>query len=276
MERQSYSNFIKNKYGENIYRDIICYQISTKEIEVLNEDINFLSKCKKSGIIPVHCRIGKRRSASPNTKRIIISTEKKFLNRSISKNYSKRWKHQQMKRQRELSIEEELSLADYMRMIELTSKKQQNTIAFKRQHLSKKSEKLLKKKIGSGNSITSEDRREHQSKTLLNFTDIEIPKEFYPLLSKGLDFKVAGKKLPLIDIICSIEETIKSFCSPGLANEFRFECKRILKRGRTKRNVNISEEICSGLKIWLRQNELILIENDKGRATCIISKIKRD
>ena len=42
------------------------------------------------------------------------------------------------------------------------------------------------------------------------------------------------------------------------------------------RHVNISEEICSGWKSWLKQNELILIENDKGRATCIISKIKRD
>ena len=57
--------------GDNIYKEIICYQVSTKEIEVLNEDINFLSKCKKSRIIPVHCRLGERRSASPNTKKII-------------------------------------------------------------------------------------------------------------------------------------------------------------------------------------------------------------
>ena len=93
---------------------------------------------------------------------------------------------------------------------------------------------------------------------MLNFTEIEIPKEFYPILSKGLEFKIASKTLPITSIICSIEESIKNLCTPALANEFRFECKRILKKGRNRKDVNITEEICRGLKVWLKQNDLTL------------------
>ena len=139
-----------------------------------------------------------------------------------------------------------------------------------------KFEKLLKQLVKTRCSVTAEEKLEYQDKTLLNFTDIEIPSEFRPLLSKGLDFKVATKKLPITDIICSIEESINSFCSPSMANEFRFECKRIISRGRNKNDTNISEELCRGLKSWLQQNDITLIENDKGRATCLITTEKRD
>ena len=61
-----------------------------------------------------------------------------------------------------------------------------------------------------------------------------------------------------------------------MANEFRFECKRIISRGRNKNDTNISEELCRGLKSWLQQNDITLIENDKGRATCLITTEKRD
>ena len=116
MERQSYSNYIKNKYGNNVFKDITSYQNSSKQIEILNEDIHFLSKCKRAGIIPIHCRIGKRRSASPNTKKIIQTTEKKLLNRSLVKNYSKRWKIEQKKLQHESRVDEILTIADYMKL----------------------------------------------------------------------------------------------------------------------------------------------------------------
>ena len=94
MERQSYKNYILNKYGDIVFKTL-------KTTETLNKDIEFLSKCKRSKIIPTHCNIGGRRSASPMTRKMIEETERKLLNRSIVKNYSKRWKQQRIKESKE-------------------------------------------------------------------------------------------------------------------------------------------------------------------------------
>ena len=129
---------------------------------------------------------------------------------------------------------------------------------------------MLKKVTKTHNTLSPTEKEEHQRKTLLNFANVDIPKEFVPLLSKGLDFKVTTKKLPIIDMICGIEEAAKKFTSKTMANEFRFECKRMIQNGQRNRKINVEQQISAGLGEWLKQKELVLIENDKGRATCII------
>ena len=83
---------------------------------------------KRSGITPVHCRVGGRRSASPTTRNILISIEKKLLNRSITQNYSKHWKLHQVKNKCDMKLEEKLSLKDNLKLTELTEKKHLNRI----------------------------------------------------------------------------------------------------------------------------------------------------
>ena len=208
------------------------------------------------------------RSASPMTRKMIEETERKLLNRSIFKNYSKWWKHQRIKESKENFLQENLSLADYAKVLALTRKRNFKKLNYKNQHLSKKFEKMLKKVTKNHNTLSPTEKEEHQRKTLLNFANVDIPKEFVPLLSKGLDFKVAAKKLPIVDMICDIEEAVKKFTSN--ANEFRFDCKRMTRNGQRNRNLNVEQQISAGLGEWLKQKELVLIENDKGRATCII------
>ena len=47
-----------------------------------------------------------------------------------------------------------------------------------------------------------------------------------------------------------------------------------MQNGKIKKEVNVKGELCKGVKEWLQQNKLLLIENDKGRATCIIENEK--
>ena len=122
MERQSYKNYIINKYGDIVFKTLKEFQAATKTTEILNKDIEFLSKCKRSKIIPTHCKIGRRRSASPMMRKMIEETERKLLNRSIVKNYSKRWKQQRIKESKENLLQENLSLADYAKVLALTRK----------------------------------------------------------------------------------------------------------------------------------------------------------
>ena len=129
---------------------------------------------------------------------------------------------------------------------------------------------MPKKVTKNHNTLSPTKQEEHQRKTLLNFANVDIPKEFVPLLSKGLDFKVATKKLPIVDMICGIEEAVKKFTLKAIVNEFRFECNRMIQNGQRNRNLNIEQQISAGLGEWLKQKKRVLIENDKGRATCII------
>ena len=269
MERQSYKSFITNKYGEITYRKIINYQNNYNNIYRLKQDIDFLTKCKRSDVIPIHCRMKKRRNTSPGTKKLIKTTERKLLNRSISRNYSKRWKLQQNRKNNDNFLEEKLSVKDYCDLLKLTEKRTNSKQTYIKEHLNNKYENLLRKKVIENRLITSDitidEKEEHQQKTLLNYSDIAVPMEFVPLLSKGLDFKIATEKLPIMDMICAIEGVTKSFSSNAIANEFKHECKNILKKGRQKTDINVTEKMCTGLRTWLKQNEIVLIENDKGR-----------
>ena len=71
----------------------------------------------------------------------------------------------------------------------------------------------LKRKGNPSNDNEKKEKkkRQYQSETLLNFSDIIVTKEFVPLLQKGLDFKVATEKIHVIDILCGIEESVKNF-----------------------------------------------------------------
>ena len=76
--------------------------------------------------------------------------------------------------------------------------------------------------------------------------------------------------ITIVDMICGIEEAVKKFTSKAIANEFRFECKLMIQNGQRNRNLNVEQQISAGLAEWLKQKELVLIENNKGRTTCII------
>ena len=129
---------------------------------------------------------------------------------------------------------------------------------------------MLKKVTKNQNTLSPTEKEEQQRKTLLNFANVDIPKEFVPLLSKGLDLKSLPKKLPIVDMLCGIEEALKKFTSKAMTNEFGFECEGMIQNGQRNRNLNVEQQISAGLGDWLKQKELVLIENDKGRATCII------
>ena len=61
MKIQSYRTFVTTKYGgENTMQE---YQSDLRS----NEDIYFLSTCKKRDLIPVHCKLDDRTSVSPVT-----------------------------------------------------------------------------------------------------------------------------------------------------------------------------------------------------------------
>ena len=72
----------------------------------------FLNNCKKSNIVPVHCKLGGRRDASPATKRLLRNTERKLWNRSIAKCYSNKWEVNKILENSINQLQDNLSIKD--------------------------------------------------------------------------------------------------------------------------------------------------------------------
>ena len=91
-------------------------------------------------------------------------------------------------------------------------------------------------------------------------------------LSKGINYKIATRNMPVFDIIAGIEDTTKTLPTINTSNAFCFDCCNILKKSRNKSETNISDKVCRNINKWLNNNDFCLLEADKGRATCIISR----
>ena len=78
--------------------------------------------------------------------------------------------------------------------------------------------------------------------------------------------------MPVFDIIAGIEDATKTLPTITTSNAFRFDCCNILKKSRNKSETNISEKVCRNINKWLNNNDLCLLEADKGRANCIIKQ----
>ena len=123
MTSHSYKEFVTQKYGEKTYGNIITYQEKTRQLKLLEQDIKFLNSCKKSNVVPTHCKFGGRRGASTATKRLLRNTERKLLNRSIAKCYSNRWKANKILQNSENQLEDNLFIRDYYKLMIFAEKK---------------------------------------------------------------------------------------------------------------------------------------------------------
>ena len=123
MTSHFYKEFTTQKYGKKTFDNIINYLEKTRQVKLLQQDINFLNNCKKSSSIPTNCKLGVRRDASPENKRLLRNTEKKLLNRSKAKCYSNRWKANKILQNNEKQSVDTLSIRDYCKVVIFTEQK---------------------------------------------------------------------------------------------------------------------------------------------------------
>lgn len=136
-------------------------------------------------------------------------------------------------------------------------------------------ENKLKKMINNSkvkdiSNITSDKRDSLVKKTVLNFSKTDIPKGYYNILSKWLCYKIAKERLPLSDIISGIDDATKNISAAYIANSFRAEYLNVLRKGRPKNQKTFNKKLCNDIRKWLKDDKLVLIEAEKGRATFII------
>ena len=167
-----------------------------------------------------------------------------------------------------------LSVKDYIDHEMKTHKKLDKLIEVKKKKLEHKFNKMLHTNVKDSFNISLKNKEAHIQRTVLNFSQVEIPKDYSDLLSKGLDYKVPKKRLPLLDIISGVEDATENISATYMKNSFRVECLNILKRGRSNDQINCNEKICRKIRTWLKDSKLMVLESDKVRATCIIEEKK--
>ena len=140
--QHSYKYFIRNRYGDDTYKNILKHQKFARSFEMVRRDIRFLAKCKTERVTPIHCRIRGRRSASPTTRKIIETAESKLLNRSVSKSYSKQTHLKNQMRDIGNKLHETLSKEDYLKLKNITKKKIEGACNQKDKRIDKKLQKL--------------------------------------------------------------------------------------------------------------------------------------
>ena len=76
-----------------------------------------------------------------------------------------------------------------------------------------------------------------------------------------------------LDIITGVEWMAKTFAIDQ-ANYMRYQVLTILEKPKQKGKINIAEKDCPKVRNWRKQNNLVLSESYKGRATCIFGESK--
>ena len=104
-------------------------------------------------------------------------------------------------------MEEVLSVEDY---IDHEMKRLDKLIEVKKKKLEHKFNKVPNTNGNNSFNIRQNDKETHIERMVLNFSQVEIPKDYSDLLSKELDYKVPEKRLPLLDIVSAAEDTTEN------------------------------------------------------------------
>ena len=202
---------------------------SVKFEKIINKDVYFLSKWKKRDLIRAHCKIGSRRPISPVTRNLLKNIERKLLNKSIVKNYSKRWKQTSKLKNVNQKLVEVLNVKEYIDHETKVHQKLVKVTEIKKNKLEHKFNKMLGANAEDNFNINQKDKEAHIQRTVLHFSQVEVPKDCSDLLSKGLDYKVEKKRLPLLDIISGTEDATENILATYTKTSFRVDCLNISK-----------------------------------------------
>ena len=104
---------------------------------------------------------------------------------------------------------------------------------------------------------------------VMNLSDRQISDDKRSILSKGLNFAITPTALPAEEIIAGTEVVAKHMTATA-ADELRGEVVRTIKRAKLPKS-NISKGERVALQTLKKDNSIIILPADKGRATVIMN-----
>ena len=122
-----------------------------------------------------------------------------------------------------------------------TEKKIKSRVERKLKTLSEKYKKRINKSRPPLNDLSEEDIKLLAENTVKNLLTIEILDRFIDALSKGIDYKIATKKIAIFDVITGIEDATKTLRTINKSGVFRYDCCNILKKARNPKQTLVKK-----------------------------------
>ena len=120
--------------------------------------------------------------------------------------------------------------------------------------------------------VPEEIKRKTKERWVINLSDRQLTKPEQEVLEKGLNFAVAPNKLPVVDLITSIETACR-YIGPNSeeATHLRSDCVRIMKQAKLPKS-NLTPEQRRALADLKNEHATMILPADKGRATVIMPR----
>ena len=228
----------------------------------------FNLRCKHCDVTPPSVKLSSNIPGS-TAKDILHKAEKKLIEVRIRQcNFTLQ----------KLKIEEENALSqlytqlkepDTLQLREVLMKSKQTQFEEVKTRQRSKFDTLIAKKKCTDNVI-AKDFSKIQERWVHNKSSKELDKVTTTLLSKGLNFAVTPRHFPTEEIITSTELACKSLDEVTAAS-LRSEVARSVKR-RKDPKPNISPEEIKALHELKKDNDIMILPADKGRATIVLDK----
>ena len=103
------------------------------------------------------------------------------------------WKQRDKLKNINEKLDEVLSVKDCIDH-EMKTHRKLDKLLVKKKELEQKINKMADTNAKDNFKISQKNKETHIQRTVLNYSQVEIPKDFSDLLSKGLDYKVAKKR----------------------------------------------------------------------------------
>jgi hypothetical protein len=105
---------------------------------------------------------------------------------------------------------------------------------------------------------------------VVNLSSLDLSKEEINILKKGLGFAIAPKTVPVENIVCSIEDSIKNLNEED-KDAIRQDCAMVLRNAKPPKN-NISKKDQEAIKNLRNNENIVILKADKGGATVVMNK----
>ena len=271
----------KKRQKAQPYINRIGYELERKSR--WQEQIVFLQKCKKLGLIPNGLKVNFPANIqdSPYGRRLKSRNEVRVLKRSISGLFGKLKRVDEKVAGLSLKLKLELGMPEgwIARTVKWVSKSVRGIINKVRLKLKKKLEVLKKEKV------QKEKKKEQfqpgvKKKVVYNNSSKKLSEEQINLLSLGLNFGITPKKFPLAEyvqateLLCQRLEEGDDDESVEKARAIRNEVFGHLKRSyKLKIRSNLSPSQRKVLRELMDDDSIIICPADKGKAVVVEDKI---
>ena len=238
----------------------------------MKQHLHFNFRAKRYNIVPKSLRV-KPLVNNEEGKEIAARSSKSFLKARISQNIRKITSLENDMMNHKIKISQELD-EEYMSAVDKLREKAFQDMTEKCKIRQKKKFELILSR-SSTRSAQKQDR--YKEKWIVNNSSRVLSEREKEVLSKGLNFSPAPTRIPIPEIVVAVEEGLRKVIST-VDNDKNVARKTIIDvLSKTKIPVtNITQEERKALKELKKDESIIILPADKGKATVILDRKEYD